>query len=183
MYWIAVIINLIFILWVVKYLIDILLVFWGNIFYGVPYVPTKHGLIKEAVKSLKLKKGQKVIELGSGDGRVSIMFAKEHPVEVLGVEKIRWLLWNSRLRALLTPFKKGRVRFERKDLFRVSLKEVDVVYMYLLPWMIKKLIPRIEKELKKGALIVSFDYLVQSEKLLLWEEIGKRQKIRVYKRL
>ncbi len=182
MNWLILGINLIFLLLVLKYLMDIVLVFWGNIFYGVPYVPTKTPLLKELMKKLKLKKGQKVLELGSGDGRVSVLLAKNFPVRVLGVERMRWLLWSSKARAFVTPFKKGKVRFERRDLFETSFKGYDLIYMYLLPAMMERL-ERNLSELRKGAMVVSFDYPLLSKRFTLWEEIGRRQKMRIYKRV
>ena len=182
MEWLVLGLNLIFLFLIWKYLMDIVLVFWGNIFYGVPYVPTRQKLLRELMRKLTLKRGQKALELGSGDGRVAVMLARHFPIKVLGVERMRWLLWSSRVRAFLTPFKKGEVRFERRDLFKMSLRGYDLVYMYLLPVMMERLRERLEKQLRKGAMVVSFDYPLLSKKFLLWEEIGKRQKIRIYKK-
>lgn len=180
-YILILVLNLVFLVLMLKYIIDIVLVFWGNVFYGVPYVPSKVHLLKGVVGELDLVKGKKMIELGSGDGRIALWFAKNYPIKVLGIEKMGWLFWSSKIRAWLTPFKKGEISFERRDLFKVSLKQFDVVYMYLLPHMIERLLPKLE-EMKKSSFVISFDYVLPSKKFLLWSEVGSRKKLRVYKK-
>ena len=58
MWYIALILNLVFLALILKYLMDIVLVFWGSIFYVIPYVPTQSRLLAELLGKLELKKGQ-----------------------------------------------------------------------------------------------------------------------------
>jgi hypothetical protein len=50
-----------------------------------------------------------------------------------------------------------RVRIEHRDLFTVDLSDADVVFVYLLPELNARLIPRFET-MKPGARIVSHDF-------------------------
>lgn len=177
------IINLIFLSFVIKYTLDILLVVWCNLVYGVPYVPTDGGLIGEVAKRVKMTRGQKLIELGSGDGRMSSEFARRYPITAVGYEKNKFLLLVARWRAKVTSFKRGKVKFVDDDLFVVDLKRADVVYIYLLPWMIEKLKAKLEA-MKTGARVVSFDYPLKSERFEMVDLIGKgKRKVAVYSKL
>lgn len=53
---------------------------WGYLypllFWGAIYVPTSEEKIEKMVKLLKIKPGQKVVDLGAGDGRVLVALAK-----------------------------------------------------------------------------------------------------------
>lgn len=165
-----------------KYVMDIVLVIWCMKKYGVPYAPSSMGMVKKMVGGLPLKSGMKIVELGSGDGRVSVEIVRRFKVEVVGVELNSWLLFWSRVRAAIS-IKKGKVRFIKKDLFKVSFKEVDGVYMYLLPVMIKKLLPRLERELKKGSLVMSFDYpMGESKRFELVQKIEGRRAMWIYRK-
>ncbi len=169
--WLWLLINLIFLVLVVKYLVDIGLVLWCSRFYGVPYVPTKMDMVKKVVNKVMMKKGEKLVELGSGDGRVAVEFAKMYPVQVVGYERNLLLLAIARLRYLTTWKKRGVVRFVSGDLSQVSFRGLDVVYMYLLPSVIDRLTPKLEKELKRGARVVSYDYPLRSRHFVRLAEV------------
>ena len=46
------------------------------------------------------------------------------------------------------------------DMFDVSLTSADVVYLYLTTSVNEKIKPKLERDLKKGARVVSYDYEV-----------------------
>jgi predicted O-methyltransferase YrrM len=50
------------------------------------------------------------------------------------------------------------VEFRLADLFESDLREATVVTLYLLPSLNVKLMPKLRKELRKGARIVSHDF-------------------------
>ena len=49
------------------------------------------------------------------------------------------------------------VEFVEQDVFKVDLREADVVVMYLLPWMVNELVPRFEV-MQPGPRIVAHDF-------------------------
>jgi 16S rRNA A1518/A1519 N6-dimethyltransferase RsmA/KsgA/DIM1 with predicted DNA glycosylase/AP lyase activity len=55
------------------------------VFFGAPFLPTFDKQAKEALDILDLKKGDKMIELGCGDGRVMLL-ALERGYKVVGYE-------------------------------------------------------------------------------------------------
>lgn len=199
-----ILINILFLILVGKYILDILLVVWCNLFYGVPYVPTKMKRVKELIRELENAWGShpggvkstlrfasyprgvalRVIELGSGDGRVSVEMVKRFKVKALGLEKNKLLLLMARTRAKLAFRKKGEVKFVNRDLFAEPLIGYNVVYIYLLPWMIEKLRQRFETDLAKGSLVISFDYPLESKKFKMIKILGRgKQKIAIYQKI
>jgi len=48
----------------------------------------------------------------------------------------------------------------RRDFKKVKLSDATVVYFYLVPSVIKRILPKLKKELKPGTRIVSYRYEV-----------------------
>jgi SAM-dependent methyltransferase len=103
------------------------------------------------------KAGERLVDLGSGDGRIVIEAARRFGAKGLGVDI------DPRLVKLATENAKragvaSLASFEVRDLFETDLHGVDVVTMYLLPEVNLKLLPRLVDQLRPGARIVSHDY-------------------------
>lgn len=144
---------------------DITLIIAGGILIGclialswfagtdAPYVPTKMDKIKEVLKLAGLKKGKKFYELGSGDGRVVFAAAKLGANSV-GIEQ-------SWIRVLFSRFKGRRfkkAKFLHGNIFSNSYSDADIVYIYLLHRGVKKLEDKLEKELKRGSIVITQTY-------------------------
>ncbi|MFZ2026204.1 MAG: hypothetical protein WAV30_02895 [Microgenomates group bacterium] len=136
-------------------------------FKGAPYVPTARKEIEEVLKKANLKKGKRFVEFGSGDGRIVRQAVKKYDVVGVGVEINPLLVWWSRFLA-------GRdgtahnVSFLKTNVFAYPLTDVDYLYVFLMPELLVKLMPKFEKEMKKGSLIISHGFkLVGFEKKLI----------------
>jgi pyrroline-5-carboxylate reductase len=64
----------------------------------------------------------------------------------------------------------------RKNFFQENIKNADVVFVYLVPKALEKLLPKFKQELKKGTRIVSFVYEIN----LPLKEYDKKNRIRLY---
>lgn len=112
-----------------------------------PYVPTKFIRIKKLLKKVPLKK-ETFYELGSGDGRVVIEAAKLG-ANAYGIEQ-------SLLRVLYSRFQSIKnAHFIHGDIFKQDLSNADIVFVFLLPKGVEKLEPKLKKELKKGAIVIT----------------------------
>ncbi len=100
-----------------------------------------------------LKPGERLIDLGSGDGRIPRAAARRG-ANALGVEIDAGLVARARSLTRLDGLE-ARARFVRDDLFTVSLRDADVVTLYLLPEVNERLKSKILNEMKPGAQVIS----------------------------
>ena len=126
---------------------------------AAPYVPTPWPILDEMLKLAEIKKGEYLIDLGSGDGRLVIEAAKRYGAQGHGIdiqEKLVKLATDNAAKASVSD----RVKFIVGDLFETDLSKADVITVYLLPVSNEKVRPLLEKQLKKGARIVAHDFTV-----------------------
>ena len=98
-----------------------------------------------------------VYDLGSGDGRIVIAAARDFGARAVGVELDAKLVQDSRDAA----FRAGvadRTTFIWKDIFDVDLSPATVVTIYLFPEVNARLVPKLKRELRPGARIVSHQF-------------------------
>lgn len=120
-----------------------------------PYVPTKMGAIRKILKLAGVKKGKKLYELGSGDGRVVIEAAKLKALS-FGIEQ-SWIrvIYSKYIAAKL---KLQNAKFYHGNIFKRSYGDADIIYIYLLHKGVKKLEEKLKKELTKGSVIITQTY-------------------------
>ena len=123
----------------------------------VPYVQTPMEIVERMLRMAEVKKGDYVIDLGSGDGRIPITAARLYGVRGVGIdidpERIREAQDNARKNGV-----GSLVQFRQEDLFKADFREATVVTLYLLPDLNLKLRPRLLADLKPGTRIVSHQF-------------------------
>lgn len=123
---------------------------------GAFYFPTFKETIEKMIVLAELKKGEKVVDLGSGDGRIVIAAAKAG-AQAYGYEINPILVWLSRFKIKVANLSKSAVIYQ-KSFWSENLSSYDVIFLYGIAHMMKKLEEKISKELKPGARIVSYKY-------------------------
>ena len=127
---------------------------WGWDDGTVPYVQTPMEIVERMLRMAEVKKGDHVIDLGSGDGRIVIEAAKRGATGLgvdLDKELVKLATDNARAAGV-----SDRAEFRAMDLFDADLSPASVVTLYLLPEFNAKLLPRLLR-LKPGTRIVSHD--------------------------
>ncbi|HTQ75039.1 MAG TPA: methyltransferase domain-containing protein [Burkholderiales bacterium] len=122
-----------------------------------PYVPTPQVVVDRMLDMAKLKPGETVIDLGSGDGRIMIEAASKYGARGFGVEIDPRLVKLSNERAVEAGVA-DRVKFLQQDLFKTDFRKANVLTLYLLPDVNLALRPKILAELRPGSRVVSHDY-------------------------
>ncbi len=123
----------------------------------LPYVPTPQVVVDEMLKMANVTAKDYIIDLGSGDGRVIINAAQKFKASGLGVDIDAKLveLANKNAKAAGVA---GRVKFIVQDMFKTDISRATVVTLYVIPYFMEKLRPKLLSELKPGARIVAHDY-------------------------
>jgi ubiquinone/menaquinone biosynthesis C-methylase UbiE len=113
--------------------------------------------VEEMLKMAGTKPGEKMFDLGSGDGRIVIMAAKKFEADATGIEFDADLHRQSseRIKALGLD-KKARVI--HGDIMVQDYSGANVITVYLLPFSNDKVRPMLEKQLKPGTRIVAHDF-------------------------
>ncbi len=123
----------------------------------VPYVATDLRVVDAMLGLAGVRPDDYVIDLGSGDGRILIAAARSLGARGLGVDidpaRIRESNENARAAGVT-----GRVAFRRQDLFDTPLDEADVLTLYLLPEINRRLRSRILSQMRPGTRVVSHDF-------------------------
>ena len=122
-----------------------------------PFVPSPPVVVEYMLKLAGLKAGEVLFDMGSGDGRTVIMAAKSFGARSVGVE-LREDLAKKAMGAIHESGLEDRVTIVNGDMFNVNLTAADVVYLYLTTSANEKIKPKLEKDLRKGARVVSHDY-------------------------
>jgi cyclopropane fatty-acyl-phospholipid synthase-like methyltransferase len=139
---------------------------------GSPYVPTKEKQVNLILKELQPKKGKVFFELGCGDGRMVRKAAKDFGVLGFGFDVNPLLCFWARFLAKKEGLK--NVVIERKNILDLSYKNVDYVYLFLLPEIIKKLQKKLEEELPKKAVVVSHGFAILGWEKKLFKKIDEK---------
>lgn len=120
----------------------------------VPFVPTPQEVVDRMLELAQVKKGDVVYDLGSGDGRIVITAARKYGVRAIGFEIDPDLIKESR-----ENIKKAGLEhlaeIREQDILTVDLSPATVLTMYLLPSVNLQLRPKVQKELRTGARVVS----------------------------
>ncbi len=122
-----------------------------------PYYPTPETIVEKMLQLGGLKAGEKMFDLGSGDGRIVIMAAQKFHAEAVGIEMDKDLYRQSMDKIRKLGLEKT-AKIINGDIFKQNYSSADMLTVYLLPNSNEKVAPILEKQLKKGARVVSHDF-------------------------
>ncbi len=142
---------------------------------GAPYVPTKKKLALEILKEVKFKKNGLFVELGSGDGRIIRTAVTNFNVRGIGIDiNLLLVVWANLLNYLVPPRAGDKLIFKNENILDTDLTKADYIYLFLFPALIDKLIPKFDKELKKGAIIISHGFPMNEFKNRLIKRVDRK---------
>ena len=119
----------------------------------VIWVPTQDELVLAMLKAAKVTAKDYVVDLGSGDGRIPIVAAKQFGARATGIEynpqMVKLAQCNARAEGVT-----DKVEIKQGDIFESDFRDATVVTMYLLSDLNMKLRPTI-LAMKPGTRVVS----------------------------
>ena len=119
-----------------------------------PYYATPEIVVDRMLMLGELRPGERMFDLGSGDGRIVIMAARKYKADATGVE-FDDSLFKQSMRRIQRLGLSSTARIIHGDLLAQDYSAADLLTIYLLPIANAKLMPILEKQLKKGARVVS----------------------------
>ena len=122
-----------------------------------PYYPTPETIVRKMLQLGELKAGEKMFDLGSGDGRIVIMAADQFHAVAVGVELDKDLVRQSTEKIRSLHLQKS-ARIIPGDILQQDYSSADLIAVYLLPISNDKVRPILEKQLKKGTRVVAHDF-------------------------
>ncbi len=122
-----------------------------------PYYPTPDAIVMKMLELGQLKPGEKMVDLGSGDGRIVIAAAQKFGAQALGIELDKELCRQSQEKIRKLGLEKS-AQIVNGDILKQDYSSADLVTVYLLPNSNDKIQPLLERQLKKGARVVAHDF-------------------------
>jgi SAM-dependent methyltransferase len=120
----------------------------------VLFIPTPQPVVDAMLDLAAVTASDVVYDLGSGDGRIVITAATKYRARGVGVEIDPALVKQATANAVAAGVS-DRVRFVAGNIFSTDVSEATVVALYLLQSLNERLRPKLVRELKSGARVVS----------------------------
>ena len=122
-----------------------------------PFVPTPERVVQRMLELAKVEKKDIVYDLGSGDGRILFAAAGSFHARAVGIEINSTLVEQTRTRVAELKMD-DRIEVRQENMLEADLSEASVVTVYLLSSSNEVLRPKLERELRPGARVVSLDF-------------------------
>lgn len=120
---------------------------------GAFFAPTPKKSLKKIVDLTRIKSGDRAVDLGSGDGRLVIMLAKAG-IQAHGYEINPPLVWIAK-RNIKKAGLSGRAFSHWSNFWNLDLSGFNIVTVFGVPYMMKKLEEKLSKELHPGSKVIS----------------------------
>jgi ubiquinone/menaquinone biosynthesis C-methylase UbiE len=128
-----------------------------------PAVPTPQSIVEKMLEAGRIKPGDVVYDLGSGDGRIVIAAARIYGVRAVGVEIMPDLCRKARER-IQSEGLGDKIRIVEGSALRIDLSPADVVTMFFMTDSNERLRPALERQLRPGSRVVSYQFPVRGWK-------------------
>jgi precorrin-6B methylase 2 len=119
---------------------------------GAPFAPLGKKRMEAMFELLNCEKGKKLVDLGSGDGRI-VIAAVKYEIKAYGFEINPLIAFVSKIKIRKLKLKNAKVYI--KDYWKIDLSDFDCVTLYGTPHIMGNLEKKLLKELKPGAKVVS----------------------------
>ena len=150
-----------------------------------PYYPTAENVVEQMLELGGLQPGERMFDLGSGDGRLVIRAAQQFGAIATGIELDPDLVRQSRTRITELGLE-DRARIIEGDFMSQDYRAADLITIYLTPRAVAELQPLLEMHLKPGARVVvnsfNFENWAASEEKAIPDPVTLRRTLYLYRR-
>lgn len=120
------------------------------------YVPTPQDVVEKMLQQANLQPGKRLVDLGSGDGRIVITAAKIYRAHAIGFEIDQSLVDESQAKIVQAGLSQ-LASIKAKDMYQADLSRTDVLTLYVYPAVMDALKLQI-KAMPAGSLVVSHQF-------------------------
>ncbi len=124
-----------------------------GVFYGAPFLVSFQETVAQIITAAEIRPGEKLADLGSGDGRILIAAAKAG-AEAHGYEINPILVFWSRLRIRKAGLS-DRAKVHWKNFWFADLSGFDIVVVFGVTQIMPRLEKKLQKEFRSGARVIS----------------------------
>lgn len=128
-----------------------------------PYVTSPQPIVEKMLALSRLKSGETLFDLGCGDGRILLSAAKNFGARAVGVE-LSPTLARRASQSIEAQGLQDQAKVIQGDMMAVDVSSANVVSLYLLTDANEQLRPKLERELKPGARVVSLEFKIKGWK-------------------
>ena len=140
---------------------------------GAPFVTTPAPVMDEMMQLAEIKEGEKVYDLGCGDGRLLIEANKLFGAKATGIELSPVFYWLAKERS---RFSGADVALVRGNIFDFDFSDADVVFCHLMPMPMKRLESKF-RNLQKGTRIISLRFEIPGWEPLVHIKRDQKRKL------
>jgi hypothetical protein len=148
-------------------------IIWPRVI-GAIFIPTPRKIVVKMLEMAEVKEGDTLYDLGSGDGRIIIEAADKYKAKTIGIEadplRVLWSRTKIRSREM-----QDRVKVIWGNFFNSDLSEATVVTVYQGKGINRKLVAKLEEELKPGTRVVSYSFIFDG-----WEPIKEESDSKIF---
>lgn len=120
----------------------------------VIFLPTPHAVVSAMLRLAGVRAGDRLYDLGAGDGRIVIQAARAYGIKAVGIEvdarKVAEARANVRRAGL-----EQLVEIRHANALEADLRDATLVTIFLFPELNERLAPKLRAELAPGSRIVS----------------------------
>ncbi len=138
----------------------VVLAFGLGAWLGAPYLPIMRRPAVDLLDLAELQRGDTLIDLGSGDGRL-LKLAAQRGARAIGYEINPWLY----LISLINCYShRDLIEIHLADYWRVKLPVADVICVFLIQRYMGRLDAKLSKELTRPTILVSYVFSLPDRK-------------------
>ena len=144
---------------IIIFLFLLLSMFWPPDSPWAPWWRTNKKIARAICRMAKISKKDVIYDLGSGTGTALIVASREFGAKGVGIEidPLRCFISSVLLHSNGVS---DKIKILKKNFYDVNISNATVVFVYLVPRVLKKLKSKFLKELKPGTLILSYRYKI-----------------------
>lgn len=148
--------------------------------YKVPFVGSRRHKIRALLQEINPQPGAIFYDLGSGDGRIVREASDYFKLNATGFEINPMLVWFSKFRAKQAQ---SQAQFIRANILNVELEKAEIIYVFLLTFMLEDMTHKFQSECSKGTIIISHGFKISKLASKLYKTIEDKPFSTYYYRL